>query len=55
VIVINREVATDTEDDLVLALSAFWQLLLEKRLERVLRRKVVRHRRVTANDTSIII
>jgi hypothetical protein len=30
----RREVAKDTEDGIVLASSAFWQLLLEKKLER---------------------
>lgn len=45
--------AKDTEDNLILA-RAFWQLFLEKKLEKVLRRKVARHRRVIANDTAII-
>jgi hypothetical protein len=44
----------DTEEDVVLAPSAFWQLSLEKKLEKALRRKTTRHRRVRPDDTVII-
>lgn len=49
----NREVSQDAEEDLTLAPSSFWQLFLEKKLEKVLRRNSVRHRRVTADDTVV--
>ncbi|OOQ89575.1 hypothetical protein PEBR_07818 [Penicillium brasilianum] len=45
----NREVSTDTEEDVVLAPSAFWQLSLEKKLEKALRRKTSRHRRAACD------
>lgn len=51
----NREVSMDTEEDVVLAPSAFWQLSLAKKLEKALRRKTARHRRVTPDDTGIIV
>ena len=51
----SREVSQDTEEDLSLAPSSFWQLSLEKKLEKVLRRKTARHRRVTADDTVITV
>jgi hypothetical protein len=51
----NREVSQDTEEDLTLAPSSFWQFSLEKKLEKVLRRKTARHRRVTADDTVITV
>ncbi|KAI2716164.1 hypothetical protein DTO006G1_9501 [Penicillium roqueforti] len=49
----NREVFQDMEEDVVLSPSAFWRWSLEKIIEKVLRRKTPRHRRVTADDTVI--
>lgn len=50
----NREVSKDTEEDVVLAPSAFWQLSLEKKLEKALRRKTARHRQLRPDDTVIV-
>ncbi|CAG8192768.1 unnamed protein product [Penicillium nalgiovense] len=48
----NREVSKDTEEDVVLAPSAFWQLSLEKKLEKAC--KTARHRQVRPDDTVIV-
>ncbi|GIJ89512.1 hypothetical protein Asppvi_008454 [Aspergillus pseudoviridinutans] len=50
----NREVSMDTEEDVVLAPSAFWQLSLARKLEKALRRKTTSHRRVRPDDTVIV-
>ena len=50
----NREVSKDTEEDVVLAPSAFWQLSLGKMLEKALRRKTAHHRQVRSDDTVIV-
>ncbi|CAI7631886.1 unnamed protein product [Penicillium viridicatum] len=49
-----RRCQKDTEEDVVLAPSAFWQLSLEKKLEKALRRKAARHHQVRPDDTVIV-
>jgi hypothetical protein len=51
----SREVAKDAEDGLVLASSAFGQLFLGKKLEKVLRRNIACHRWMRADDTAMVV
>jgi hypothetical protein len=50
----NRMVAKDTEQDLALIPSSYWQDIREK-AETVLRRKVARNRRVRLDDATIVV
>lgn len=51
----NRATARDTEEDVALTPSAYWPLILRVKLEKLLERKFSRKRRVSSDDTSIVV
>jgi hypothetical protein len=55
VVVNNRVVAKDTEQDLVLVPSAHWYLCLKPKVEKLLSKKVLHNRHVEFDDTSVVV
>jgi hypothetical protein len=51
----NRVVSKDTEQDVVLAPAAYWRVVFQPKLEKMLSRKLARNRPVRSEDTSIVI
>ena len=50
----SKVVSKDTEQDLVLAPSSYWQSFLQPKLEKLLQRKIARNKRVMADDTTVV-
>jgi hypothetical protein len=55
VVVNNKVVAKDTEQDLVLVSSAHWHLCLKLKVEKLLSKKVAHSRHVEFDDTSVVV
>jgi len=54
VLVNNKKISDDTEQDLVLAPMAYWHMFLKPKLDRLLRRKVAQNRNIRCDDTSVV-
>jgi hypothetical protein len=50
----NKAVVKGTEEDIVLAQSTYWNLVLEEKLRKVLQEKVSHKRRIRVDDTAIV-
>jgi hypothetical protein len=51
----GRMVLNDTEQDLVLAPTAYWHMLLKPKLEKLLRRKLAQNRSVQCDETNVVV
>lgn len=51
----NKIVSRDTEQNIVLALSVFWPLFLQPKLEKLICRKVLSNKRVRPDDVNVVI
>jgi len=49
----SRAISKDTEQDLVLAPSSYWHIVLKSKLEQLLERKLAPNRRVCCDDTDV--
>ncbi|RYN43629.1 hypothetical protein AA0117_g13566, partial [Alternaria alternata] len=54
VVVNNRTLSKDTEQDVVLAPSAYWRLYLRAKVDKLLSRKLPHGRRVKCDDTNVV-
>jgi hypothetical protein len=54
VLVNNKKISDDTEENLVLAPTAYWHKILKPKLDRVLQRKVAQNKSIRCDDTSIV-
>jgi hypothetical protein len=55
VVVNNKVVVKDTEEDLVLVPIAYWHMILQPKLEKLLRRKLAQNRQVRCDDTNVVV
>ena len=55
VVVNNKVVTKDTEQDLILIPIAYWYMVLQPKLEKLLRRKLTQNRQVRCDDINIVV
>jgi hypothetical protein len=51
----NKVVSKDTEQDLVLVPASYWQLFLQPKLEKLLRKKLSHNMCVRSDDTKVVV